>query len=168
MLKTECVNCGSNSILPVEYGTPHDEMISRIEKGEILHGGCAIQGLMQAHYCKECDTRFDVQCTDEFINHIKALTYSTKDMLITIYFEIDHLTLHAKYVEKEIPYLPELKEALKQTALEFWKEDNGNVWQIDIDCPGYFRDSIHLHGTEYRPSTFYKFNEFIQMLLSYK
>jgi hypothetical protein len=109
-----------------------------------------------------------VQCTDEFINHIKALTYSTKDMLITIYFEIDHLTLHAKYVEKEIPYLPELKEALKQTALEFWKEDNGNVWQIDIDCPGYFRDSIHIHGTEYRPSTFYKFNEFIQMLLSYK
>lgn len=168
MQKIKCVNCGSNSILPVEYGTPNEDTIARIEKGEILHGGCAIQGLMQAHYCTACDTSFDVHCTEEFLNHIKAMTYSTKDMLITIYFEMDHLTLHAKYVEKEIPYLMEIKEVLKQTALEFWKEDNGDVWQIDIDCPGYLKDSIQLKGTEFKPSTFYKFNEFIQMLLSYK
>lgn len=168
MLKTECVNCGSNSILPVEYGTPDEEMISNIEKGQILHGGCAIQGLMQAHYCTECDTSFDAQCTEEFLNHIKALTFSTKDMLVTIYFHIDHLTLHAKYVEKEIPYFVGLKEAFKHTALEFWKEDNGNVWQIDIDCPGYFKDSIHLSGTEFRPRTFHKFYEFLTLLLNYK
>lgn len=168
MPKTECVNCGSNSILPVEYGTPNEAMIAKIEKGQILHGGCEIHGLMQAHYCLECDTRFDTECTEEFLNHIKALTYSSKDMLVTIYFHIDHLTLHAKYVEKEIPYLSDLKKAFKQTALEFWKEDNGNVWTIDIDCPGYVRDSIHLTGTEYRPTTFYKFNDFIQSLFNYK
>ena len=41
MQKINCVNCGSNTILPVEYGTPNEDMIQRIEQGQILHGGCA-------------------------------------------------------------------------------------------------------------------------------
>ena len=84
-----------------------------------------IQGLMQSHYCLECDTRFDAHCTEEFLNHIKALTYTSKDTQITIYFHLDHLVLHAKYVEKEIPYLLEFKEAFKEwldeKAAEFGK-----------------------------------------------
>ena len=168
MPKINCVNCGSESILPFEYGTPDEEMMHRIESGQVLHGGCAIQGLMQAHYCLECDTRFDLQCTEEFLNHIKALTYTSKEYQITIYFHLDHLVLNAKYVEKEIPYLTEFKEAFKHTALEFWKDDNGDDWSIDIDCPGYFRNSIHLKGTEFRPSTFYKFSEFLNQVIHYK
>jgi len=168
MRKINCVNCGSNTILPVEYGTPDEEMIHKIENGQILHGGCAIQGLMQAHYCLECDTRFDAHCTEEFLNHIKALTYTSKDTQITIYFHLDHLVLHAKYVEKEIPYLLEFKEAFKECGIEYWKEDNGDEWTIDIDSPGYFRNSIQLKGTEFRPSTFYKFNDFLNRILNYK
>jgi hypothetical protein len=59
--------------MDVEYGTPDDEMISRIEAGLILQGGCAIQGLMQPYYCLDCDTRFDVYCTDEFMDHLKQI-----------------------------------------------------------------------------------------------
>lgn len=155
-------------ILPVEYGKPDEEMIHKIENGQILSGGCAIQGLMQAHYCPECDTRFDAHCSEEFLNHIKALTYSSKETQITIYFYVDHLKLHAKYVEKEIPYLSEFKEALKHSAIEYWKEDNGDEWMIDIDCPGYIRESINLKGTKFRPSSFYLFKAFLDLVLSYK
>ena len=55
----------------VEYGTPDETMIEKIEAGLILHGGCAIQGLMQPYYCLDCDTRFDVHCTDIFMDHLK-------------------------------------------------------------------------------------------------
>ena len=71
-----CPNCGLNNIMNIEYGTPDEAMIRRIEAGEILHGGCAIDGLMQNYYCLDCDTRFDLTSSQAFLESITSISVS--------------------------------------------------------------------------------------------
>lgn len=54
----QCPFCHSNQIMRLEYGVPDTAMIQKIEEGLILHGGCAIEGLMEPYYCINCDQRF--------------------------------------------------------------------------------------------------------------
>lgn len=55
-----CPFCGSHSIMKVEYGIPDEAMIQKIEAGLILHGGCAIEGMMEPYYCLDCDQKFEL------------------------------------------------------------------------------------------------------------
>ena len=164
MEKHNCVNCGSTNWMDVEYGTPDEAMIEKIEAGLILHGGCAIQGLMQPYYCLDCDTRFDVHCTDMFMDHLKQIRYQSKDEEIIVDFHPEHLDVQVNAIRRMIPYNKDLKDALESSALEYWKTDNGNTWSIEISCPGYFRESILLQGTDDKPYTFKRFKAFIDEL----
>ena len=164
MEKHNCINCGSTNIMDVEYGTLDDEKISRIEAGLILHGGCAIQGLMQPYYCLDCDTRFDVQCTDIFMDHLKQIRYESKADEIIVDFHPEHLDVQINAVRRMIPYNKELKDTLRSSALEYWKTDNGNTWSIEVSCPGYFRESIQVQGSDDKPYTLKLFKAFIDKL----
>lgn len=46
--------------MKVEYGIPDEAMIQKIEAGLILHGGCAIEGMMDPYYCLDCDQKFEL------------------------------------------------------------------------------------------------------------
>lgn len=164
MEKPNCVNCGSTNIMDVEYGTPDEKMIGKIEAGLILHGGCAINGLMQPYYCLNCDTRFDVHCTDVFMDHLNQIRFKTKDNEINLDFHPEHLDVQVNAVRRMIPYNKDLKNALKSSALEYWKTDNGNTWSIEISCPDYFRENIQLKGSDEIPYTFKIFKAFIDEL----
>ena len=164
MEKHNCVNCGSTNWMDVEYGTPDEAMIEKIEAGLILHGGCAIQGLMQPYYCLDCDTRFDVHCTDIFMDHLKQIRYRSNDEEIVVDFHPEHLDVQVNAIRRMIPYNKDLKDALSSSALEYWKPDNGNTWSIEISCPGYFRESIQVQGNDDKPYTFKRFKAFIDEL----
>lgn len=150
--------------MDVEYGTPDEDLIEKIEAGLVLHGGCAIQGLMQPYYCLDCDTRFDIQCTELFMDHLKQIHYKTNDEDIHIDFHPEHLDIQVNTFRRMIPYNKELKDSLYSSALEYWKTDNGNAWSMDISCPGYFRESIQLQGTDETPYTFKLFRAFLNKL----
>ena len=164
MKKHNCVNCGSKHWMNVEYGTPDKTMIEKIEANLILHGGCAIQALMQPYYCLDCDTRFDVHCTDIFMDHLKQIRYQSKDEEIIVDFHPEHLDVQVNAIRRMIPYNKDLKDALNSSALEYWKTDNGNAWSIEISCPGYFRESIQLQCSDDKPYTFKRFKAFIDEL----
>lgn len=57
--KITCPFCGSTEVMKLEYGTPDEAMILKIEQGLIFHGGCAIEGMMQPYYCIQCDQRIE-------------------------------------------------------------------------------------------------------------
>lgn len=164
MEKHNCVNCGSTNWMDVEYGTPDATMIEKIEAGLVLHGGCAIQGLMQAYYCLDCDTRFDLQCTDEFMRHLKQMRYKDSSQDIRITFLPEHLNIQVNTFSSMIAYNQHLKSRIQSSALEFWKTDHGDAWHLEIDCPGYFREKILLQGTQDKPHAFKLFKALLDDL----
>lgn len=151
MPEIRCPHCGSDSFIPVAYGTPDDAMIQLIETGQILHGGCAISGLMQAYYCVNCDVRYDPQCTPEFLKGIQTLTYSDVHQTFIIYFEAQQLRIFQNNQIQIIPYTAELQTIFSQTQIEFWQSTEKTDWRIVIKTIDYFRESIELTGTHTTP-----------------
>lgn len=150
-MNIKCCNCGSDDIMFVEYGTADESMIKRIENGEVLHGGCAINGLMQKYYCMECDSRFDDECTDLFIDHIRRIEFKQKDDVIEIIFKKDKLEVKTKDIDKEIEYTSDLKKSLKETQVEFYQSISPSEYQIRIECYGYIQDIVEKSGNESEP-----------------
>ena len=163
-METKCCNCGSNDIMNVEYGTPNDEMIKRIEKGEILHGGCAISGLMQKYYCMDCDSRFDDECTDLFINHIRQIEIVEGNNHTEIHFTKDKLQLKIGEFEKVIDYTDNIKNELKQSQVEFYQSYDTSKIKIRIECFGYIQDVVEKTIADNEPVNGYKFLDWINKL----
>jgi hypothetical protein len=149
-----CPQCGSESFIPVVYGTLDETMIQRIESGEILHGGCAISGLMQALYCQACDVRYDDYCTDEFITKLRQLNYQDQEHNFTLDFNSDHITLTQMHQSQTLTYTPELKHQLSLTQIEYWTSLDQGSWSINLTLSDYFRDQILIHGNKHTPFAF--------------
>ena len=98
------------------------------------------------------------------MDHLKQIRFKTKDEEIIVDFHPEHLDVQVNAIRRMIPYNKDLKDALSSSALEYWKTDNGNTWSIEISCPGYFRESIHLQGSDDKPYTFKRFKAFIDEL----
>ncbi len=98
------------------------------------------------------------------MDHLKQIRYQSKDEEIIVDFHPEHLDVQVNAIRRMIPYNKDLKDALKSSALEYWKTDNGNTWSIEISCPGYFRENIQLQGNDDKPYTFKRFKGFIDEL----
>lgn len=51
---SQCLECGSGEVIPIEYGLPGKEMSDRAERGEILLGGCVVSEDSPVWHCKDC------------------------------------------------------------------------------------------------------------------
>ena len=54
----QCPECGSNDVIPIQYGIPGPEMFKEWEAGKIELGGCVITGDDPNWYCKKCGHRW--------------------------------------------------------------------------------------------------------------
>lgn len=151
--------------MPVEYGTVDDAMIKRIENGEILHGGCAVSGLMQKYYCLDCDSRFDDLCTDLFMSHIRRIEYKHDNEVIEIAFSKDKLYLKTKEFDKEIDYSEDIKDQLRKTQVEYYQSVSPSRYQIRIECFGYIQDIVEKEGNMTEPVKAILFQNWIEDLL---
>lgn len=150
--------------MPVAYGTPDDAMIQLIEAGQILHGGCALSGLMQAYYCVNCDVRYDPHCTPEFLNGIQTLTYSDVHQTLIIHFEAQQLRIFQNNQIQITPYTPELQTIFSQTQIEFWQNIENPEWHIVIKTTDYVRESIELTGTQTTPVAYTALLKWFELL----
>ena len=164
MAQVKCPQCGSKVSLPVVYGTLDETLIQAIEDGELLHGGCAISGLMQAHYCPVCDVRYDDLCMDEFMNKLKKLSYQDKHQSFTLDFYADYMVLTQDQHREVVVYTSSHKHALAQTQLEYWSSLDQGTWTIDLILPDYFRDHIHLKGTKEKPYAYLSLAHWFELL----
>ena len=57
--KPKCPKCSSkDSVVPIAYGLPGDEMRKEAGEEKIVLGGCIIREDSPNWYCKECENRF--------------------------------------------------------------------------------------------------------------
>jgi hypothetical protein len=164
MLNALCPQCGRKDFIPVAYGTPDEAMIERIEAGTLLHGGCAISGLMQTHYCPHCDVRYDMQCTPEFLDGIQTLSYSDAHTHFVVHFDSHQLRIVQNNDIQQFPYTQELQASFSNTQIEFWQSTDDQAWCIHINSPQYFRDVIELSGSAESPSAFTKLLDWFKHL----
>lgn len=56
----KCPACGSSSVLPLIWGMPDREAFKRIDRGELVSGGCMVWGDERdpAFECRACGERF--------------------------------------------------------------------------------------------------------------
>ena len=154
MPKITCPQCGGKTKLLIEYGTPDEAMIQKIEAGTILHGGCAIAGLMQPYYCPQCDLRYDEQCTSQFMRALKKLSFHSATDVVEIDFLPNQLSFSRNGVQKTRSYTANLHEALAHTQLEFWASTTPSTWTLRMELRGYFQEVIELQGTQKSPVAF--------------
>lgn len=53
--KFKCPQCGSVTVVPIEYGMPDEDLIKQAMAGEVLLGGCCIEDGQPTRGCTECD-----------------------------------------------------------------------------------------------------------------
>lgn len=54
-LKTmKCPNCKSENAIPIAYGVPSEETWEEVKKGNLVLGGCVIEGNEPDMFCKDC------------------------------------------------------------------------------------------------------------------
>ncbi len=164
-MKIKCCNCGSDDIMNVEYGTPDEKMIKRIEKGEILHGGCAVSGLMQKYYCMDCDTRFDDECTDLFVDHIRRIEFKDEQRHVDIIFAKENLHIKSDDIEKDIKYTDDIKKLLKKTQVEYLQSFMPSTYSIRFECYGYIQDIVEKSGNSTEPTNASLFINWIDEIL---
>ena len=57
--KPKCPKCSSkDSVVPIVYGFPGDEMQKEYHERKIELGGCVIEEDAPDWYCKECENHF--------------------------------------------------------------------------------------------------------------
>ena len=59
MSKKQCPECKSEKVIPVHYGYIVDpDAVERIEKGELVTGGCCIDEDSPKWQCRDCKKEF--------------------------------------------------------------------------------------------------------------
>jgi hypothetical protein len=56
--KTSCPECGSQDVLPIEYGLPGPELKARAMRGEVVLGGCIVYDGAPDMICVSCGARW--------------------------------------------------------------------------------------------------------------
>lgn len=157
----KCPNCGLQNIMNVEYGNPDEAMIKRIEAGEILHGGCAIDGLIQSYYCLDCDTRFDVKSSTLFLESLKEIRVNTG----RLHLEVRVLASEVLINGQKINILK--KDFLQELAvfgIEFWNHTSSHHPDVQIVCPTYHVHSIDIDFDVHIPYHFEAFKIYLEYL----
>lgn len=54
----QCPSCGSQKVIPIEYGMPGPELIELAEKGKVALGGCCVSPDSPTHECADCGVTF--------------------------------------------------------------------------------------------------------------
>ena len=146
MGKVICRNCGAANTRRVVYGLLDEKIIKQIEKGQVLHGGCAIQGMMQPYYCFDCDTRFGLKSSPLFMNAVTEIDYHTETSInlsqikekctlqilnnptvdtLMIQYQY-HVSMDSESVRDQKQTIDISKDTffrkLEQVGLEYWKE----------------------------------------------
>lgn len=141
-MNKKCLNCESVNIKKVEYGELTEEFILSIEKGEILHGGCAIKGLMPAYYCLDCDTRFDDECSQEFIDALVQIELRNQNVVIN--FKQSWIKINQFKETLTDLEISELKKCIKASQIEYFKPSiNGN---LVCTFSHYFVDELKINA----------------------
>lgn len=60
-----CPKCGSENVVPIQYGLPNGKMSAQWRRGEIELGGCCIGPGIPLRLCVDCKERFDRLGVDE-------------------------------------------------------------------------------------------------------
>ena len=50
-----CPSCGSDQVLPIQYGFPPDELMEESRQGRVILGGCCISDESPEWHCASCD-----------------------------------------------------------------------------------------------------------------
>jgi hypothetical protein len=83
MLKVACPNCSSQNTTEILYGMPSASDIEylqkKIDKKQIVLGGCEIIGSGPTHYCFQCDTNFDSGKPVRYVSSIRKPLFRRKD-----------------------------------------------------------------------------------------
>jgi|GEM_PF-1341378 len=146
MGKVICRNCGVTNTRKVVYGLLNEKIIKQIEKGQVLHGGCAIQGMMQPYYCFDCDTRFGLKSSPLFMNAVTSIKYRTQTVInqtqinekfslqILNNATVDTLSIHYEYqLRLDSEFIRDQNQRidisrdtffrlLEQVGFDYWKE----------------------------------------------
>jgi len=171
MDETRCLNCGGTHVMKVEYGMPDDAMVARIEAGEILHGGCKVNGLTQSLFCLECETRFDPTSTPEFLSALQRITFTRNGESFDIVLEqedsvVDRLILTQECRTTIITNRKHLDQLIL-CGLEFWNQggflenDEAGEWRLEWIAEGYFRKDDHFSGNRLAPYDFARWLDFL-------
>lgn len=56
--KENCPKCAARTGVPILYGMPSPEMFERLERGEIVAGGCVIEKDAPEWACQACGFRW--------------------------------------------------------------------------------------------------------------
>jgi hypothetical protein len=161
MSNLACPRCGHEKPLSIAYGNPDDAMIAAIESGALLHGGCAIAGLMPAYYCVLCDVRYDVRCSDEFMRQLKRLHYHQGESTISIHFTSDTISIVSPAISFTTPYTDTLKEKLALTQIEYWEHSEPIVWSLTCELEGYPQERFSVQGNATQPRSFALFQAWL-------
>ena len=156
-----CPNCGLNNIMNIEYGNPDEAMIRRIEAGEILHGGCAIDGLMQNYYCLDCDTRFDLTSSQHFLESITSISVSVGRLHYDIRIQDSVVLINGLKINLDKTLF--LNE-ISIFGLEFWNHTQSHHPDVHIECPTYFMDHIDVDFDVHIPYHFEAFRIYLEYL----
>ncbi len=54
-----CPSCKTGRVVRVLYGMPGPEAADEVERGELLLGGCVMDGSERSHRCTSCGREFD-------------------------------------------------------------------------------------------------------------
>lgn len=147
MGKIVCKSCGSRNSIRLEYGMPDDAMISRIEAGEVMHGGCVVAGLTQDFYCLDCNAKFDKVSSDMFMKGLSMIKFklsrTEKHRPVVHQWQLDFshdgnrelngFTMHYQFYDEEelktdkkgvfIADMHEVKRQIEEIGLEYWLEE---------------------------------------------
>jgi len=172
MGKVICRNCGYTNTRKVVYGILDEKIIKQIEKGQVMHSGCAIQGMMQPYYCFDCDSRFGLKSSLLFMNTVTAIDYRTETWIdqtqikekfslqILNNVAVDTLTIQSQYqlsmnsesVRDQNQTIDLSRDTffrlLEQVGLEYWKE---SFIAEDIEPHMTWEISIHT-PTYFKPT----------------
>ncbi len=65
MAKRSCAICGKSPAIPVVYGFPSPDLMEQAARGEVLLGGCVIEGGEPGQLCADCAaSHFDADGSD--------------------------------------------------------------------------------------------------------
>ncbi|MBN2849315.1 MAG: hypothetical protein JXK92_01545 [Erysipelotrichaceae bacterium] len=171
MDEERCLNCGSTHVMKVEYGMPDDAMVARIEAGEILHGGCKVNGLTQSLFCMDCETRFDPVSTPEFMSALQRIKFTRDGESFDIVLEHGDSGIERLVVTQECKTTIITNhrhiDQLIQCGLEFWNQagflekDEAGEWRLEWVAEGYFRNDELVSGNRRAPYAFDRWLDFL-------
>ncbi|MCA0989293.1 hypothetical protein [Guptibacillus algicola] len=176
-----CLDCGSNKSAKIIYGMPTHEVKPKVERGDIILGGCSLPETHKDYQCKSCGFEWSKEeAVDDAYRKITSIkaniggffgnSYEIEWRISTgevthLYWEIsreeDPVTFNTTYHNAH--YL----DSIKSINLLRWKRDyqpeemvlDGTSWSVEIEKGDKV---ISKHGCNAYPKTWEQFCELME------